>query len=54
VGGLGAFGGFAIPPIMETFVTSSGPTGFAKDFVVFIGLAILSLLLSFILKRAKG
>lgn len=51
VGGLGAFGGFAIPPVMGNFVRSSGNPGYATGFVVFIGLALTSLTLAYVLKR---
>ncbi|MFQ5340376.1 MAG: nitrate/nitrite transporter [Anaerolineae bacterium] len=51
VGGLGAFGGFAIPPVMGAFVRAQGNAGYATGFVTFIGLAILSLALGYVLKR---
>lgn len=51
VGGLGAFGGFAIPPIMGAFVRSQGKEGYANGFVVFVILALLSLVLAYVLKR---
>jgi len=51
VGGLGAFGGFAIPPVMGAFVRSQGTVGYATGFVVFIGLAIITVGLSYLLKR---
>lgn len=51
VGGLGAFGGFAIPPVMGTFVRAQGDAGYATGFVTFVGLAILSLALGYVLKR---
>lgn len=51
VGGLGAFGGFAIPPVMGTFVRVSGTAGYASGFVVFIALSVLSLGFVYILKR---
>lgn len=51
VGGLGAFGGFAIPPVMGAFVRAQGDAGYATGFVTFIGLAILSLALGYVLKR---
>jgi len=51
VGGLGAFGGFAIPPVMGAFVRAQGDAGYATGFVTFIGLAILSLVLGYVLKR---
>ena len=51
VGGLGAFGGFAIPPVMGAFVRAQGDPGYATGFVTFIGLALLSLVLAYVLKR---
>ena len=54
VGGLGAFGGFAIPPVMGAFVRAQGNAGYATGFVTFIGLAILSLTLAYVLKHAHA
>ncbi len=54
VGGLGAFGGFAIPPVMGAFVRAQGNVGYATGFVVFIGLAIFSLALAYVLKRSHA
>jgi NNP family nitrate/nitrite transporter-like MFS transporter len=51
VGGLGAFGGFAIPPLMGAIVRSQGDVGYATGFVVFIGLAAISLSFSYLLKK---
>ena len=51
VGGLGAFGGFAIPPIMGAFVRAMGDVGYARGFVTFVVLALLSLALAYVLKR---
>lgn len=51
VGGLGAFGGFAIPPAMALFV--SGNQGYDTGFVVFIGLAVLCISLATILHRSR-
>jgi NNP family nitrate/nitrite transporter-like MFS transporter len=51
VGGLGAFGGFVIPPLMGLFVKVNGSRGYALGFVVFLVLALLSLALFFILHR---
>lgn len=42
VGGLGAFGGFVIPPVMSIFVNNSGPAGYAQGFSVFLVLALLA------------
>jgi len=54
VGGLGAFGGFAIPPLMGTIVQVQGTEGYANGFVVFICLAGISLLLLGVLKRKRA
>jgi len=54
VGGLGAFGGFAIPPIMGTFVQIQGNRGYATGFVVFVCLAAFSLLLVRVLRRKRA
>jgi len=43
VGGLGAFGGFAIPPVMAVFVSVYGDSGYSTGFVVFIALSVMSL-----------
>jgi NNP family nitrate/nitrite transporter-like MFS transporter len=52
VGGLGAFGGFAIPPLLGAIVRSAGPGGYASGFWVFAGLALVSLGLSYLVKRS--
>lgn len=51
VGGLGAFGGFVIPPLMGFFVTIGGLAGYAHGFVVFLGLAAVCLVAFMILRR---
>lgn len=43
VGGLGAFGGFVIPPLMGWFVTQWGQAGYRAGFVVFLALPLVSL-----------
>ncbi len=53
VGGLGAFGGFAIPPVMGTIVEIRGSTGYASGFAVFIALSALSLLLVGVLRQLR-
>jgi NNP family nitrate/nitrite transporter-like MFS transporter len=50
VGGLGAFGGFVIPPIMAFAVRDLGKRGYAIGFIVFVFLALLSLAMAWILK----
>ena len=53
VGGLGAFGGFAIPPLMGLFVEVSGPVGYSLGFAVFVGLSLLALILFAVLSRHR-
>ena len=53
VGGLGALGGFAIPPVMGFAVHNLGNRGYSIGFVVFIFLALFSLSLAWILKYAQ-
>jgi len=57
VGGLGAFGGFVVPPILGRYVDVYHLAGYAKGFIVYVflaGLAILiSLLLMFISKKEQ-
>lgn len=52
VGGLGALGGFAVPPLLGKFVEWLGAVGYARGFAVYIGLAIFSLLLTGVLRFA--
>lgn len=51
VGGLGAFGGFVVPPLMGLFVKFSGQGGYAQGFLVFLALASAALVLFVILNR---
>jgi MFS transporter, NNP family, nitrate/nitrite transporter len=51
VGGLGAFGGFTIPPILGAIAVSRGAAGYREGFVLFIGLTLLSLALAYAFKR---
>jgi len=51
VGGLGAFGGFAIPPMLGAFVRAQGTAGYASGFIVYVVLAVISLTLAYVLKR---
>ena len=51
VGGLGAFGGFVIPPLMGLFVKEFGRQGYAWGYSVFVILALLSLAVFIILHR---
>jgi NNP family nitrate/nitrite transporter-like MFS transporter len=52
VGGLGAFGGFTLPPILGAIVASQGPDGYAGGFGIFVALALFSLILAYLLGRA--
>ncbi|MCF8227792.1 MAG: MFS transporter [Bacteroidales bacterium] len=51
VGGLGAFGGFVIPPLMGLFVDLQGVKGYSNGFIIFIVLAVFSLICSGILRK---
>ena len=50
VGGLGALGGFVIPPILGAFVDAIGPRGYARGFFVYVvlGLAATALAIAFV------
>lgn len=50
VGGLGALGGFLIPPMMAFAVSDLGKRGYAIGFIVLIYLCLSSLVLAWILK----
>ncbi|MFB6262755.1 MAG: nitrate/nitrite transporter [Bradymonadaceae bacterium] len=55
VGGLGAFGGFALPPVMGLFVTLQGDAGYANGFLTFAALALVGIGLVLVLSsRSKG
>lgn len=54
VGGLGAFGGFAIPPMLAFAVKDLGNRGYAVGFIVFVFLALCSLTATWILKYARS
>ncbi len=51
VGGLGAFGGFVIPPVMGAFVADGNQAGYAHGFVVFIVLSLVSTFLGVVLGK---
>ena len=53
VGGLGAFGGFVIPPVLGFAVRDLGTRGYAIGFVTFIFLALFSLSLAWVLKYTR-
>jgi NNP family nitrate/nitrite transporter-like MFS transporter len=51
VGGLGAFGGFVIPPVMGLCVTWFGSRGYSLGFSLFLGLALCSIGLVALMNR---
>lgn len=53
VGGLGALGGFAIPPVLGFAVQRHGELGYSLGFVTFLVLACLSLAAVWILKYTR-
>jgi NNP family nitrate/nitrite transporter-like MFS transporter len=52
VGGLGAFGGFVLPPTMGFIVELRGSAGYASSFLLFASLAVICLLLAAALKAS--
>lgn len=51
VGGLGAFGGFVVPPILGIFVQLFGTRGYAEGFIVYVVLSLIAILVSLALVR---
>ncbi|WP_373499895.1 nitrate/nitrite transporter [Desulfococcus sp.] len=51
VGGLGAFGGFVIPPLMSLFVKWNPHAGYARGFAVFLIFSVASIALFLYLDR---
>jgi MFS transporter, NNP family, nitrate/nitrite transporter len=54
IGGIGALGGFVIPPAMAFAVRDLGPRGYSIGFVVFVFLALMSLGVAWVLKYAPA
>lgn len=54
IGGLGAFGGFTLPPLLGAIVAAQGQGGYASGFFLFVLLAVLSLGLAFLLSGAHA
>uniref|UniRef100_UPI003569ED8C hypothetical protein n=1 Tax=Mariniphaga sediminis TaxID=1628158 RepID=UPI003569ED8C len=52
--GLGAFGGFALPPVMGTIAGAFGAVGYARGFLVFVILALINVLILVFLLRARN
>ena len=55
IGGIGAFGGFVIPPLMASFIDKSGEnlTGYSTGFIVFIILAIVAIIILTIINKVR-
>ncbi len=54
VGGLGAFGGFVVPPILGIFVQKYGVVGYSKGFIVYVILALIAIVISAVLWKFYG
>jgi MFS transporter, NNP family, nitrate/nitrite transporter len=54
IGGIGAFGGFVIPPLLGGIVNVYGPIGYARGFAVFTLLAIFDFLIIYSMFRKKS
>lgn len=56
IGGIGALGGFVIPPLMASFIDKSSEnlTGYSTGFIVFIVLAFASLVILKIISKAQS
>lgn len=55
IGGIGALGGFVIPPLMASFIDKSGEslTGYSTGFVVFIVLNIIALIILALINKIQ-
>lgn len=53
VGGLGAFGGFTMPPVLGAIVSSRGAAGYPGGFTLFIVLSFIAIGLACLLIRAN-
>jgi len=53
IGGLGAFGGFAIPPVMGAIAGKYGVSGYARGFIVFVVLAAIDLIIIWFLIKGR-
>mmetsp|Transcript_35476 Transcript_35476/g.89391 ORF Transcript_35476/g.89391 Transcript_35476/m.89391 type:complete len:511 (-) Transcript_35476:30-1562(-) len=54
VGGLGAFGGFVLTPCLASFAHMYGKDGYSQGFVIFFGLSILNLAVTWALRCASS
>jgi NNP family nitrate/nitrite transporter-like MFS transporter len=53
IGGLGAFGGFALPPVMGAIAGRYGEAGYARGFLIFVALAAIDMLIIWLLIKSK-
>lgn len=54
VGGLGALGGFVVPPMLGRVAQTMGAVGYARGYLVYVALAAISLALTRLLHRTRG
>lgn len=54
VGGLGALGGFVVPPMLGHVAQSMGRVGYARGYAVYVALALVCLGLTALLYRTRG
>lgn len=54
IGGIGAFGGFVIPPLMGEIVSRYGQPGYSLGFIIFILLSIMSIIIGYGLLKSKN
>jgi NNP family nitrate/nitrite transporter-like MFS transporter len=54
IGGLGAFGGFVLPPLMGAIAGHYGEAGYARGFLVFVALAVIDLIIIRMLIKGKA
>ncbi len=53
VGGLGALGGFVVPPMLGRIAQALGPIGYVRGYLVYVALALLSLALTGLLLMTR-
>jgi len=54
VGGIGAFGGFVVPPLLGFFADKYGQSGYAAGFIVYVIFAIVCIVIAIVLKKKFG
>ena len=53
VGGLGALGGFVVPPLLGRIAEAMGPIGYARGYAVYVALALISLAFTWLLYATR-